>query len=162
MASLRYSAADESDDTLNSFTSHTRSRHNCCDHSFINSKEAVEPDQDRQSDISMFVNRATRSSIMKELMEELLADEGAKFTPIGDRSKQIMKEQGIIEASEILELSNEVQCQHCFFNYMPQDTYIAVVDVQSCEPIQIQLSSSTSSVTSSRSLNCSRRLLFCS
>ena len=52
--------------------------------------------------------------MMKGLMEELLADEGAKFTPIGDRSKQIMKEQGIIEAFEILELSNEVQCQHCF------------------------------------------------
>ena len=27
MASLRYSAADESEDTLNSFTSHTTSRH---------------------------------------------------------------------------------------------------------------------------------------
>ena len=46
-------------------------------------------------------------------MDELLPDGGAKLTPIRNRSKQIMKEKGNLEAFEILELSNEAECEHC-------------------------------------------------
>ena len=43
-------------------------------------------------------------------MGEVFPDEGKKLTRIGDRSKQVTKEQGNVE---ILELSNKVQCEHC-------------------------------------------------
>ena len=46
-------------------------------------------------------------------MQEFFPVEGMNFTRITDRPRQIMKEQGNVEAFEILELSNEVQCQHC-------------------------------------------------
>ena len=46
-------------------------------------------------------------------MDGLLPDGGAKLTPIRNRSKQIMKEKGNLEAFEILELSNEAECEHC-------------------------------------------------
>ena len=51
-----------------------------------------------------------KSSRKKELMEDLFPDEGKKFTRISDRFKQIMKEQGNVEAFEILEHSKKVQC----------------------------------------------------
>ena len=77
------------------------------------SKEAVEQNQDRQAPISVLVSRVVGLSKKKELMKEFFPDEGAKFTRTTDRSKQIVKDQGNIEAFEILELSNKVQCQHC-------------------------------------------------
>ena len=43
-------------------------------------------------------------------MEEFFPDEREIPT---HQSKQIIKEQGNVEAFEILELSNKVQCQHC-------------------------------------------------
>ena len=44
-------------------------------------------------------------------MESLFPDEGKKCTRIGDRSKQITKEQGNVDAFEILQLSSKVQCE---------------------------------------------------
>ena len=50
------------------------------------------------------------SSRKKVLMEEFVTDEGEKVTRSSGRSKQIIKEQGDVEAFEILELSNIAQC----------------------------------------------------
>ena len=44
--------------------------------------------------------------------QELFADDGEKFTRISDRFRQIIQEQGNLEAFEIPELSNKVPCQH--------------------------------------------------
>ena len=40
-------------------------------------------------------------------------EEGKTFAPISDRSRQIIKDQGDVEAFELLELSDKVQCTHC-------------------------------------------------
>ena len=46
-------------------------------------------------------------------MEDLLPKEGIQFTPISEGSNAIRKEQGNVEAFELLELSRMVQCEHC-------------------------------------------------
>ena len=38
-------------------------------------------------------------------MEEIFPEEGKTLTPVSDRSRQIIKEQGNVEALELLELS---------------------------------------------------------
>ena len=76
------------------------------------SKEAVEQDQDRQALISHLVNQGMNSS-KKELMQELFSEEGKKLTLVSDRSRQIIKDQGNVEALGLLELSNKVQCRDC-------------------------------------------------
>ena len=53
------------------------------------------------------------SSKKKEQMEDVFPEEGKKFTPINDRSRQIIKEQGNVKVFELRELLNEVQCEHC-------------------------------------------------
>ena len=58
------------------------------------------------------------SSKIQELKTELFPNEGAKFTPISDRSKQSMNEQSNVEAFEMLELSNKDQCEHSL-KYVP-------------------------------------------
>ena len=46
-------------------------------------------------------------------MQELFPENGRQFTLISDQSDQIIKEQGIVEAFELLEFTKKVQCIHC-------------------------------------------------
>ena len=73
-------------------------------------KEAVEQDQSRQALISLLVKQTMNSSKKKEQMEEVFPEEGKKFTPMSDRSRQINR-------------SCHVQCysghSHVFVNPIP-------------------------------------------
>ena len=62
--------------------------------------DGVPKKRDRQALISHLVNQVINSSKKKELMEELFP------------TRQIIKDQGNVEAFELFELSNEVQCKH--------------------------------------------------
>ena len=46
-------------------------------------------------------------------MEQLFPEEGGKFTPVSDCSRQIVKEPGNVEAFELLDFSKKVRCEHC-------------------------------------------------
>ena len=45
-------------------------------------------------------------------MEKVFPEEGKKFKPISDCSRLIVQGQGNVEAFELRELSNKVQCEH--------------------------------------------------
>ena len=81
------------------------------------SKEAVEQDQDKQALVSLLLKRIMESDNRTQLMDELFSG-GVRFTPISECSKEIIMEQGNVEAFETLELSNKVQCEHCLM-YVP-------------------------------------------
>ena len=70
-------------------------------------------DQVRQAPISHLIRQALKSSKEQELMQEQFPEKGRQFTLISDQSDQIIKEQGIVEAFELLEFTNKVQCTHC-------------------------------------------------
>ena len=64
--------------------------------------------------ICYYFGESSYEVIKKERADgQICPDDGKTFTRIGDRSKQIIKEQGSIEEFEILELLNKVQCEHC-------------------------------------------------
>ena len=90
-------------------------------------------------------------------MQEFFPVEGKNFTRITDRPRQIMKEQGNVEAFEILELSNEVQCQHCH-KYMSSGHVHRSCGRSPVHTIPKQVIVRKSSATSGRSLNCLRHL----
>ena len=70
------------------------------------SKEAVEKYQ-KSTSADFSVGESSYELLKEELMEELFPEEGNTFTLISDRSKQIIKERGNVEALELLEVSKE-------------------------------------------------------
>ena len=77
------------------------------------SKEVTEQDHDKPALVFILVKIITESSNKRELMEDLFLQDGVKFTPISERSKEIMKQQGNVDMFDICEHSNKVQCEHC-------------------------------------------------
>ena len=76
-------------------------------------KEVVDQDQARQDLISHLIRQVLHSSKKQEFMQELLTEEGRTFTPISDQARKVIKEQSNVEAFELLELTDKVQCTHC-------------------------------------------------
>ena len=69
-------------------------------------KEAVDRDQIRQAPICHLMRQGMNSSKKQELMQKPFSKEGRTFTLISDQSKKkkIIREQGDVEAFELLEL----------------------------------------------------------
>ena len=49
-------------------------------------------------------------------MQELSPEPRTHFTQKGDQAKIVIKEQGGVEAFELLELTEEIQCTHCHYS----------------------------------------------
>ena len=50
-------------------------------------------------------------------MKELFPEDGKKFSPTSEETKTVVKEQGNVEAWELLELTDTVQCVQLHYFY---------------------------------------------
>ena len=100
------------------------------------SKAVIAQDKDNQAFVSVLVKRIVESDSRTQLMDELCPKQGVGFTPIIERSKEIIKQQGNAELFERCGLSNKVHCEHLLNVCASRDTFSVVVAAQLSVPIQ--------------------------
>ena len=80
----------------------------------------VQNDQARKQLISSLTRLLLNHPEKKKLMDELSINNDDSYKPMSDHVKQIIKDQGDVEAYDLCQFSHKVQCQHCS-KYMSSD-----------------------------------------
>ena len=73
-------------------------------------KKIVDADPTRRALIASLTKQVLQSPNRAALMEELFPEDGKRFSPTSEETKTVVKERGNVEALELLELTDTVQC----------------------------------------------------
>ena len=73
-------------------------------------KAIVNADPTRRAFIGSLTKQVLQSPNRAALVKELFPEDGKRYTPTYEETKTVVKQQGNVEALELLELTDTVQC----------------------------------------------------